>query len=54
LILCIENHAEKLAGKIPKAKIEIFETDEGGSHFMFMENPQKFNKIALDFLRSTI
>jgi non-heme chloroperoxidase len=43
-----------IASKIPKAKIEIFETDEGGSHFMFMENPQKFNKIALDFLRSTI
>ncbi len=43
---------EWIAGKIPGAKVEIFEVDEGGSHFMFMENPSKFNKIALNFLGS--
>ena len=41
-----------IAKTIPKAKIEIFEADEGGSHFMFMENPQKFNKLTLEFLNS--
>ena len=41
-----------IASMIPKARLEIFEADEGGSHFMFMENPQKFNRISLDFLRS--
>ncbi len=41
-----------IASKIPGAKVEIFEVDEGGSHFMFMENPTKFNKIALNFLKS--
>lgn len=41
-----------IASKIPGAKVEIFEVDEGGSHFMFMENPSKFNKLALDFLKS--
>lgn len=43
---------EWIASKIPGAKVEIFEVDEGGSHFMFMENPTKFNKIALNFLTS--
>jgi len=43
---------EWIASKIPGAKLEIFEVEEGGSHFMFMENPQKFNKIALNFLAS--
>jgi len=41
-----------IASKIPGAKAEIFEVDEGGSHFMFMENPTKFNKIAMNFLKS--
>ena len=41
-----------IASKIPGAKVEIFEVEEGGSHFMFMENPTKFNKIALNFLKS--
>lgn len=41
-----------IASKIPGATVEIFEVDEGGSHFMFMENPSKFNSIALRFLKS--
>jgi len=29
---------------------EIFEEDEGGAHFMFLENPVKFNRIVREFL----
>jgi non-heme chloroperoxidase len=39
-----------IASQIPNAQVHIFDESEGGSHFMFMENPQKFNKILLDFL----
>ncbi len=30
--------------------IEIFEENEGGNHFMFMENPDKFNRIVRAFI----
>jgi len=30
--------------------VEIFEAEEGGNHFMFMENPDKFNRIVRDFI----
>ncbi|KAI2467849.1 alpha/beta-hydrolase [Annulohypoxylon bovei var. microspora] len=33
-----------------KARAVIFEKEEGGSHFMFFENPEKFNKILEEFL----
>ena len=39
-----------IAEQIPGAILEIFAADEGGSHFMFAENPEKFNRIVLDFL----
>ncbi len=39
-----------IASQIRGAKVEIFGADEGGGHFMFMENASKFNRIALDFL----
>jgi pimeloyl-ACP methyl ester carboxylesterase len=29
---------------------ESFEEFEGGNHFMFMENPDKFNRIVRDFM----
>ena len=32
------------------SRIEIFEENEGGSHFMFMENPDKFNRIVREFI----
>ena len=32
------------------SRIEIFEENEGGNHFMFMENPDKFNRIVRDFM----
>ncbi len=39
-----------IASKMRRAKVEIFGADEGGSHFMFMENPDKFNRVAMNFL----
>lgn len=39
-----------IASQIPGAHAHIFEEAEGGSHFMFMENPLKFNKLAMEFL----
>lgn len=39
-----------IASQIPNARAHVFEESEGGSHFMFMENPQRFNKILLEFL----
>lgn len=35
---------------IPGSKLEVFEEDEGGNHFMFMENPEKFNRLVAAFL----
>ena len=31
-----------IADQIPGARVEIFEAEEGGSHFMWLENPAKF------------
>jgi pimeloyl-ACP methyl ester carboxylesterase len=36
--------------QIPGARTVIFETEEGGNHFMFMENPEKFNRIVREFM----
>jgi non-heme chloroperoxidase len=35
---------------IPSSELEIFEEAEGGGHFMFIENPEKFNRRVLQFL----
>ncbi len=35
---------------IPNSELEIFEEAEGGGHFMFIENPEKFNRRVLQFL----
>jgi len=35
--------------QIKGAKTEIFEENEGGAHFMFMENPEKFNRLVKEF-----
>jgi non-heme chloroperoxidase len=40
-----------VASQIPGAQVVIFEESEGGNHFMFMENPQKFNKLVRDFVK---
>jgi non-heme chloroperoxidase len=41
---------EWIARQIPGAQIEIFDEDEGGSHFMWLENPEKFNRIVRAFV----
>ncbi len=41
---------EWIAKQIKGAKLEVFGAEEGGSHFMFLENPEKFNKVVADFL----
>jgi len=41
-----------VASQIPESRLEMFGADEGGSHFMFVENPERFNAVVLDFLRN--
>jgi len=38
-----------IGNQIPGSRVEIFEESEGGNHFMFMENPEKFNRIVKEF-----
>ena len=39
-----------ISSKIPGSRLEIFTEAEGGSHFMFLENPDLFNAKVLSFL----
>ena len=39
-----------IARQIPGAEVEIFEEDEGGGHFMWLENPNKFHATLRQFL----
>ena len=39
-----------IAAQIPGAEVEIFEADDGGSHFMFFQNPKRFNARVAAFL----
>lgn len=39
-----------IASQIPGAEVEIFPTAEGGGHFMFFENPRRFNALVSSFL----
>ena len=39
-----------IGSQIKGARVEIFEESEGGNHFMFMENPEKFNRIVKEFI----
>ncbi len=36
--------------QIKGSRFEIFEEEEGGQHFMFIENYKKFNEIVADFI----
>lgn len=36
--------------QIKGSKLVIFPREEGGSHFMFWENPERFNEVLADFL----
>lgn len=39
-----------ISRQIPGAQSVIFDADEGGSHFMFLENPEKFNAAVAQFV----
>jgi len=39
-----------IARTIPGAELEIFPAGEGGSHFLFYENPSRFNARVVQFL----
>lgn len=41
---------EWIAKQIKGSTLEVFDAEEGGSHFMFLENPEKFNQIVREFL----
>jgi pimeloyl-ACP methyl ester carboxylesterase len=43
---------EWIASVNPNARAVIFEVDEGGAHFMFFENPGRFNREVAAFLDS--
>jgi pimeloyl-ACP methyl ester carboxylesterase len=40
-----------IAAQIPGAELIEFSAEERGSHFMFWENPERFNGVVRDFLR---
>jgi non-heme chloroperoxidase len=39
-----------IGSQIKGAQTVIFEENEGGNHFMFLENPTKYNEVVEDFL----
>ncbi len=39
-----------IAAQVPSAQLEIFTAEQKGSHFMFFENPDRFNAIVAAFL----
>ena len=39
-----------IQNQIQGSRLEGFAAEEGGSHFMFWENPAKFNRVVADFL----
>ena len=40
---------EWIHGRIAGSRLEIFEEADGGNHFMFMENPERFNRLVDEF-----
>ncbi|MFM2007407.1 MAG: hypothetical protein RLZZ09_3062 [Pseudomonadota bacterium] len=40
------------ADQIPGARLEMFSAEDGGSHFMWLENPERFNALIRDFISS--
>jgi pimeloyl-ACP methyl ester carboxylesterase len=41
---------EWIGQQISGARVEIFDEHEGGSHFMWLENPAKFNQLVRAFM----
>jgi pimeloyl-ACP methyl ester carboxylesterase len=42
-------HTAEILRRIPQANVEVV---PGGSHAMNLENPERFNRLAEEFLRS--
>ena len=42
--------ARWIAAQVPGARLSIFGADEGGSHFLFWENAERFNRELRAFL----
>ncbi|MEQ8660557.1 MAG: alpha/beta hydrolase [Gammaproteobacteria bacterium] len=42
--------ARWIARQVPGARLSIFGPDDGGSHFLFWENPARFNAELADFI----
>ena len=38
--------------QIPGARHVTFSAEERGSHFMYLENPQRFNEVVAEFMGS--
>jgi hypothetical protein len=43
-----------IASQIPNARLSVIGTAEGGSHFMYLKNPEAFNAEARNFLRENL
>ena len=41
---------EWILHQIKGSQFEVFEESEGGQHFMFIENPEKFNRLVMEYL----
>jgi non-heme chloroperoxidase len=41
---------EWIHNQIKGSQFEVFEEAEGGRHFMFIENPEKFNRLIMEYL----
>jgi pimeloyl-ACP methyl ester carboxylesterase len=40
----------RIQAQIPGARVEIFDAEAGGNHFMFFEAPEKFNRLVAEFI----
>lgn len=49
--LCPVEGVRGISEQIPDARLVTFEKEEGGSHFMFWENPDKFNGAVEEFMK---
>ncbi|KAI8961798.1 alpha/beta-hydrolase [Daldinia sp. FL1419] len=44
--------ANWMAKQVKNGRAEIFKKEERGSHFLFLENPEKFNRVLEEFMTS--
>ncbi|KUI55893.1 AB hydrolase superfamily protein YdjP [Cytospora mali] len=48
--VCPAEGVRWMGEQIPGAKVVTFSKEEGGSHFMFLENPARFNTLVEEFV----